>query len=204
MFFKSKSASQPAAPVPASAALASHEPVAEVTPVAAAAPEAASVAVDPSADAAAAAQRDRAAAARRTTAAFGQVMALILGSARHQRMTIAELNGSIAALIRTGQYALAGRRFKAGGFAMPVAAVLWAEVSEDVDRRLSADPAAFALSRKEISSGPIVWIVDTIGEPAALPQLLSQLREGRWKGRQVRVRALDDNKTPVVRTLAAA
>ncbi|MBX9925651.1 MAG: toxin-activating lysine-acyltransferase [Hyphomicrobiaceae bacterium] len=147
-------------------------------------------------------QKRRAAIARRATAAFGQVMALIMRSPAHQRMSVAELRTVIAPIVMAGQFALAGRRFSEGGFVRPVAAVLWASVSAEADARLVASSAtSLALKRGEISGGDIIWIVDVLGDGVAVQSLIDQLGSTKWKGRIVRARAIGPEKTVEVRTL---
>lgn len=147
-------------------------------------------------------QKARAAAARRATAAFGQVMALVMRSPQHQTVTVGDLRTVVAPLVMAGQYALAGRRFREGGFARPVAAVLWARVSEAVDQRLQASTSGqLHLARDEISSGDIIWIVDVLGDPASIQSMLRRLGETQWKGQAIKVRTMGPDQVMQVRTL---
>jgi hemolysin-activating ACP:hemolysin acyltransferase len=144
----------------------------------------------------------RALAARRATTAFGQIVALMMRSPQHQGLTVEVLRTQTAPLVAAGQYALVGRRFRAGGLARPTAAVLWAQVSDAVDQRLSMPTAGpVRLAPGDVASGPIVWIVDILGEGAVVQAMLQRLGETRWKGRTVRVRATGPDNVPTVRTL---
>jgi hemolysin-activating ACP:hemolysin acyltransferase len=210
MFFRSKT--EPVAPAPVA-------PVAEPFP--SAAPAAAPAFADPTAAAAPLAapafgsppmtsatpeatdeQKRRAAAARRSTAAFGQIMALMMRSPQHQRVTVGDLRGLVAPIVMSGQYALAGKRFQQGGFARPVAAVLWARVSDAVDQRLTAAAAGpLTLDRSEISSGNSIWIIDVLGDGQMIQGMIKRLAETQWKGQQIKLRTVDQDKTVSVRTI---
>ncbi|MDZ4841798.1 MAG: toxin-activating lysine-acyltransferase [Hyphomicrobium aestuarii] len=147
-------------------------------------------------------QKARAAIARRATAAFGQIMALILRSPLHQALTVAQIRTVVAPVVMAGQFALAGRRFSEGGFVRPVAAVLWARVSETVDERLLASPHAdLVLKRDELSSGDIIWILDVLGDGGAVQTLIGQLGTTQWAGQTVRVRTGAADRSIGVRTL---
>jgi hemolysin-activating ACP:hemolysin acyltransferase len=70
-----------------------------------------------------------------------------------------------------------------------MAAVLWAMVSEDVDRRLSAElDKPIRLQASEWRSGTIPWIVAALGEPNTTGQLLGQLSKTVFKDRPAKLR----------------
>lgn len=150
-------------------------------------------------------RKRRIAMARRATAAFGQIMALLLRSPAHQRMTVAEIQSVIAPIVMNGQYALAGRRFSENGFVRPIAAVLWVEVSEEVDQRLlSSKGLELRLKRVEISSGPIIWLIDVLGDGSTVEALLGKLRATVWRDRMVRARALRPDGSVEIKSLRDA
>lgn len=87
-------------------------------------------------------------------------------------------------------------------FRAPVAAVLWASVSDDTDQRLSADPGRkIRLRPDEWKSGEHLWIVDVAGEPNAIAGSLKQLAEGPFKGKAVRFVMADGPSAALVALL---
>ena len=101
--------------------------------------------------------------------------------------------------VLAGQFYVTEAVHKEQGFRAPVAAVTWAQVSGDVDRRLAdAIERPIRLRPDEWTSGENFWIVDVAGHPPALSAALAQLRQGPLKGRSVKLRlAILDGKTSV-------
>lgn len=73
----------------------------------------------------------------------------------------------------------------------PVGVVFWARVSPEVDQRLTERIATepVRLQPPEWRSGPIIWIVDAVGEHKVVEAMLTRLLETEWKGQEVRLRA---------------
>ena len=71
--------------------------------------------------------------------------------------------------------------------AVPVALVLWARVSAEIDARLSAAPRhPIRLHPNEWQSGDVIWIIDAVGEPKAVQQCVDALAKMAFQGKQVR------------------
>jgi hemolysin-activating ACP:hemolysin acyltransferase len=73
----------------------------------------------------------------------------------------------------------------------PVALVMWANVSEAVDSRFSADPAKpTTLAPPEWRSGNIPWVIEAIGHPKLIEAMLTQLvaAGGPLKGQTLKFR----------------
>ncbi|WP_295557632.1 toxin-activating lysine-acyltransferase [uncultured Hyphomicrobium sp.] len=119
--------------------------------------------------------------------AFGAVMAVCCRSKSHRGKTLAEIEEKVAPAVLSGQFSLAEATHTKDGLATPVAAVLWASVSENVDRRLSSS-ATTTLKSEDWKSGNIIWIVDVVGDNRILKAMVKTLRENAWKGRLVKVR----------------
>lgn len=145
---------------------------------------------------------DAARSARQASEAFGQIMTLMMLSPSHQALTLAHVKSGVAPLIKAGQFALLGRKAEATGFSRPMSAILWAEVSEAIDQRLTMKTGGpLSLGRDEISSGPIVWIVDALGDAKGVERLIAQVGQKRWSGRPVKVRISAANGESEVRTI---
>ncbi len=72
----------------------------------------------------------------------------------------------------------------------PIGAVFWARVSPEVDQRLVENIAQpLKLSFEEWRNGPILWLVDAVGEFTVIEEMLTRLIATEWKGQEVRLRA---------------
>jgi hemolysin-activating ACP:hemolysin acyltransferase len=82
---------------------------------------------------------------------------------------------------------------KETGAVTPAGAVLWALVSEEVDKRLSDLSAPVRLKPDEWRSGDIPWIVLASGDTRVLAGLIQQLTKSVLKERapKMRVRGAD-------------
>ncbi len=147
-------------------------------------------------------RKRRVQAARRLTSTFGQIVAVMMRSEQHQRVPVVELKRMIVPALLAGQYSLVGRRFKNGGMVRPVTVLLWARVSDELDRQLTqAGSTPVRLGAKDWTSGSHVWLIDVIGDTAMIPQLIAKLSEGRWKGAVVKMRARGSDGQMAVRTI---
>lgn len=150
-------------------------------------------------------QRNTITDAQRFASAFGQIVSVALNSPQHRSMTLPELRARVVPAVHFGQYALASRRSAKDGLVTPFAVLLWATVSDEVDRRLAEGEAGvMRLTREEWQSGPHVWLVDMFGDPAALPSLAKSLAETRWKNHSVKMFVRGTDGTSQVRQIKAA
>jgi len=143
-----------------------------------------------------------AAASKRLAAVFGEIIAVMMRSKQHRAYSLADMEWLVVPAVLTGQYLLAEARSKTKGMTAPVAVVLWANVSAEVDQRLSAKPdQPVKLAPKEWKSGDIVWIVEAVGEARLIQALLKRLHDKQWAGKTVKLRARDKAGKPQVGTL---
>lgn len=109
--------------------------------------------------------RKRAIASKQIAAAFGEIVALAMRTQATRHHTLQDLEWLVAPAVLTGQFALAEAQAKTTGLVTPVGAVLWALVSEETDRRLTAElEAPMRLRPDEWRAGTIPWIVLTLGD----------------------------------------
>lgn len=133
--------------------------------------------------------RRRATIAKHLSSAFGQIVTLLMRSEAERKRTLADLEWMVVPALMTGQFAIAEAQSKESGVVSPMAAVLWAMVSEDVDRRLAADPdKPMQLQAAEWRSGNIPWIVAALGDPKVTGQLLGQLSNTVFKEKPAKLR----------------
>jgi hemolysin-activating ACP:hemolysin acyltransferase len=132
--------------------------------------------------------KKRAAAAKLSVAAFGEIVSLLMRSPHCRQCTLQDLEWLVIPAVQSGQFTVAQVQSKRSGGVAPVAAVLWAMVSPDVDLRLKSKPRQpMRLEAKEWKSGQIPWIVEAVGDGKVLEQLLRQLQGTVFKDKQVNI-----------------
>ena len=118
---------------------------------------------------------------------FANAVALFLRSPAHRHYTLADLEWCLLPALGLNQFMVAEAKLP-DGQAMPVALVLWARVSEEVDARLSAAPRyPIRLHPNEWRSGEVIWIVDAVGEPKAVQQCIDGLAKTAFEGKQFKM-----------------
>jgi len=120
--------------------------------------------------------------------AFTQIIGVLMRSEHYKHYSLADLEWLVVPPMLAGQFRIGEVKPKTGGSA-PVAVVLWARVSADVDKRLTeTGNAPIRLRPDEWTSGDILWLVHAAGQPRFVRDVLKQLNETVFKGREVRVR----------------
>jgi cytolysin-activating lysine-acyltransferase len=146
----------------------------------------------------------RAAASKHLAATMGELIGLMARSPRHRDHKLADIRWLVVPAIRTGQYSLATAQSKSNAYTSPVAAVLWASVSDEVDKRIAGDLSApIRLAPREWKGGDNLWLVDAIGDNRLVGEMVKRLQTKEWKGRAVKARVVDAQKQVVVRTIEA-
>jgi hemolysin-activating ACP:hemolysin acyltransferase len=145
----------------------------------------------------------RQAATLRNSLAFAQVVGVLMRSPHYRQYTLADLEWLVIPPLSAGQFRIGEvKPDKNQGAAMPVAVVLWASVSEEVDKRLmAAESVSFRLKPEEWKSGDILWLVHAAGETRFVKHVIEQLTKTTLKGRQVKVLGRDKDGKPKVHLL---
>jgi hemolysin-activating ACP:hemolysin acyltransferase len=128
------------------------------------------------------------AAAKQAAAAFGEIVTLLVRSSSEKHHSLADLEWMVIPAVARGQFALAEAMSKETGAVAPVGAVLWAFVSEDVDRRLSDLSAPARLTPVEWRSGDIPWVILMTGDTKVLGGLLQQMAKTVFKDKAPKMR----------------
>jgi len=103
-----------------------------------------------------------------------------------------------------GQFYVVEAAHKERGFRVPVAAVTWAFVSEEVDARLREGVGQpVRLRPGEWQSGDIGWLIDTAGDSKGLDAALRWLKAGPFMERALNLVTQDRQGAPTVSTLEA-
>ena len=147
--------------------------------------------------------RQQALAALRNSLSFTQIIGVLMRSEHYKHYTLGDLEWLVVPPMLAGQYRIGEAKPKTGG-TIPVAVVLWARVSADVDKRLEQiGRAPIRLRPDEWTSGDILWLVHAAGEPRFVRHVLKQLSETAFKGREVKFRGFSKDGKPEVQLLRA-
>jgi hemolysin-activating ACP:hemolysin acyltransferase len=147
--------------------------------------------------------RKMAAAYKALASTFGEIVTLLMRSPQYKNLSIADMEWLVLPALRTGQFSLANVQSQTNGSTTPVALVLWASVSDEVDKRLSAalNPI-LPLEPQEWKSGGIIWVIAAIGDRRILRDMLQRLQEKDWARKPAKVIAVAKDGKPTVATLA--
>jgi hemolysin-activating ACP:hemolysin acyltransferase len=139
------------------------------------------------------------------TAIFGQIVSLFLRSAKHRHQFIADLEWSVLPALVNNQYLVSETVDKTSGIRSPVAVIMWAMVSNDVDKRLSSDLSLRpVLKPEEWKSGPIPWLVEAVGDQHAVSALVKALVDKKFKETGLRLVRIGEDHVPIAGVLRAA
>ena len=143
-----------------------------------------------------------AAASKALTAALGEIAALLMHSPQYKYYTLADLEWLIVPALSTGQFSLATAQSKANGLTSPVGLVLWASVSEDVDKRLSAAAAQpLRLKPQDWKSGDILWVILALGDQRVVQGMLKGIQDKQWGRKPARAYVRDKEGKPTIVTI---
>ncbi len=149
-------------------------------------------------------QQIGAAISKLVSASVGDIAVVFSNSAAHKHYTLADIEWMILPAVVSGQAYIAELQHKDIGARAPVAVVLWASVSADVDQRLSANPnQKIRLRPDEWKSGDNLWIVDVAGEPRAIAGAFAQLAQTQFRDRAVKLVMPDATGKPHIGELHA-
>ncbi|MDX2307943.1 MAG: toxin-activating lysine-acyltransferase [Hyphomicrobium sp.] len=141
----------------------------------------------------------RAVVAKQIAASFGEIVTLLMRAPSERTRQLSDLEWMVVPALQTGQFAIADAQSKETGVVMPVGAVMWAFVSDDIDRRMSGDlERPFKLEPNEWRSGANPWIVAAFGDPKVVGGLLQQLTKTVFKDKPAKMRARGADGKPFV------
>lgn len=148
--------------------------------------------------------------------AFGDIVSVLMRTEPFHALNLKDLEWLVMPALRTGQFALAhgdprapeNRGDDADGanskpLDVPIAVVLWAFVSDDVDARLRAAPpndGILRLAPNEWRGGNTPWIIAAAGVPQALRAILGHMTTQVFQDAPANI-LVGDGKTQQVRKL---
>jgi hemolysin-activating ACP:hemolysin acyltransferase len=142
------------------------------------------------------------AAAMRNSLALTQIIGVLMRSQHYRQYTLGDLDWLVIPPVLAGQFRIGEVKTKKDDATIPVAVLLWAKVSPEVDERLTkSDSPAIRLSPEEWTSGDILWLTHAAGEPRFVRHLLKQISETAFKGLEVKTRARGEDGKIVVQLL---
>ena len=125
------------------------------------------------------------------SATFARIVSIMMRSPQYKHLALTDLEWLVVPPLLLGQFAILDGKIDGAPLPVPVAVALWANVSAEVDQRLSTDLAApMRLRPDEWRSGETVWLIEVIGDPKAVPHLMAQLREKVMAGKQIKMRVI--------------
>ncbi len=132
----------------------------------------------------------RAAQSKHLHAAFGEIVGLLMRTTQFKNEPLSRLEEIVVPAIVTGQFTIAEAQSKANGFVTPVAAVIWASVSEEIDRQLSENNGEpVKLASKDWKSGDNPWLILAAGDNRLIKAMLQRVQETVLKGRPLKIRS---------------
>ena len=144
----------------------------------------------------------RRAAAMHNSLALTQIIGVLMRSQHFRQYTLGDLEWLVIPPVRAGQYRIGEVKTKKEGATLPVAVLLWAKVSPEVDERLTqSDTPTLRLRPEDWTSGDILWLTHAAGEPRFVRHLLKQIAETAFKGLAVKTRARGEDGNVVVQLL---
>ncbi len=143
--------------------------------------------------------QNRAQMSKRLSSAFGDIVMLLMRSQSERKRPLSDLEWMLVPAMQTGQFAVAEAQMKETGVVAPLGAVLWANVSPEIDRRLASQlEQPMKLEPGDWQSGDIPWIVAAFGEPKAVDQLFRQLTKSVFTKTPAKLRTRDKDGKPFV------
>jgi hemolysin-activating ACP:hemolysin acyltransferase len=130
-----------------------------------------------------------AATSKLISANIGDLVVILSRSPAHKHYSFADLEWMVLPPVLAGQCYIVEARHREQGFRTPIAALTWAFVSEDVDKRLAQQCAGsrVCLRPDEWRSGEIAWLIDVVGVAEGVEAGLRWLKDGPFKDRTLKL-----------------
>lgn len=130
-----------------------------------------------------------AAASKLFAASIGELVTIFSRSPAHKHYSLADIEWMVLPPVASGQFYVVEALHKESGVRVPIAALSWALVSEEVDRRLAEQGPGVrvCLRPDEWKSGDIAWLVDAVGSTEGVRAGLRWLKDGPFKERSLKL-----------------
>jgi hemolysin-activating ACP:hemolysin acyltransferase len=136
-------------------------------------------------------------------ASIGDMVVVLSRSPAHKHYSLADIEWMVMPPVSLGQFYIVEAMDKKRGFRAPIAAVTWAFVSEEVDRRLTEQGVGspVRLRPDEWKSGEIAWLIDAAGSGEGFNTALRWLLAGPLKQRSVKAALRDTDGARRIKVL---
>lgn len=132
---------------------------------------------------------------------FGNVITVLKQSPVHKNLSLSDLDWLVIPALLNNQFVVAETRKKDSGFTIPIGIVLWASVSEDVDKRLSEElDKPLKLAPNEWKSGDIFWLIEVMGNRRSVKPMVDHLIKTVFKDKPTKYRTTDEDNNIVIKT----
>lgn len=149
------------------------------------------------------ASRLAAAQKKRFTEDFANAIAVIMRARKLKDIRVSDLEWLLLPPLLAGQCRVSYSQRAEGGSIFPSALVLWARVSDAVDKGLSENlTGPPKLTSADWTSGDKFWLIMTAGETQGISAVVKNLQETVFKDRPVKMRSQKPDGTLIVRSLS--
>ena len=130
-----------------------------------------------------------AALSKLVASSIGDMVVVLSRSPAHKHYSLADIEWMVLPPVFHGQFYLVEAAHKERGFRAPIAAVTWAFVSEEVDRRLAEQGAGSRtrLRPDEWKCGEIAWLIDAVGSAEGIKAALRWLKDRPFKDKSLKL-----------------
>lgn len=140
-------------------------------------------------------------ASRNALLSLGEIVSLMMRTPYFRTLPLAQVQALVVPAVSCGQVMVARVKNEVGA-QTPVAACLWARVSPDIDKKLTANLDKTALlSPAAWRSGDIAWVMAAFGDRRAIVPLVQRLQKVTLKGGPLKVRTFDAKGVARLETL---
>ena len=136
---------------------------------------------------------------RMIAANFGNIVTILMQSPGHKDRKLADLQNIVVPALLNNQFRISEAHKKGSGYTVPVGVILWARVSDEVDKRLSTHADEdIQLTAEDWVSGDNIWIVEVVGEQRFISSLLKDLRQKEFKEKKVKYRRKTEKGVQII------
>ncbi len=123
-----------------------------------------------------------------TAASVGDITVVFSRSPDYKPHSLVDIEKMVLPPVLHGQFHVPEAMNKETGFQVPDAVATWDSVSDDVDQRLSADPAhRICMRPDEWKCGDAAWLVDLVGSPEGVRHAMQWLATEKFSDVRLKV-----------------
>ena len=132
--------------------------------------------------------------AKLLSASVTEVISVLLRSETHRNLRLSDLEWLVFPAVQLSQYRLAGSKVSKTTASLPVGLILWANVSDKVDKRLAENlDRPLRLTPEEWNGGDNTWLIEGVGDRAGTAAIFRHLLQTTFEDRPVKAKGIDDD-----------